>query len=184
MQIAEVPIEAKAVKRKKYSAKTKMAAEAFLDEIDLRIEDLDNEQKRHILDHIKLKRTIKWCIPFMIIMLFINLALIFGYKHILYEITDFFLEPHANVEVIEEDGSTSYKEMTEQEIEILRNYGLVCGMISSSMTILLFSAITGLTGGIAWVFKARKQEKIFKAFLPALKTASSTINPKFVTHNS
>ncbi len=172
MQIAEVSIEPRTVKRKKYSTKTKRAAETFLNEIGLRIEELDDEQRVHILNHIKIKRTIKWYIPFMIIMFILNLALIFGYKHIFIAISDFLLGPHTKIEVIEDNGSTSYKEITQDQLEMQRNYGLLCAMISSSMTMIFFSAFTGLTGCIAWIFKIRKEEKIFKAFLPALKTVS------------
>jgi len=182
MQIVEIPIESKKVKKKKYSAKTERAAEGFLSEIDLRIEQLDDEQKAHILDHFKTKRSIKWAIVVMIISFIINLSLIFWYKHIFNEIADFVLGPDTNVEVIEEDGSTSYKKITEKELETLRSYGSVCAMTASTMTMLFFTAFTALISSIVWVFRIRKQGEIFRAFLPALKTVPPATNSKFVTH--
>ena len=82
------------------------------------------------------------------------------------------LEFHAKVEVVEDDGSTSVKEMTPEGLEMLCDYGLICGMVSSIITTLLFSGIIGLIGSIGWVLKIRRDEKMFEAFLPALKNIS------------
>lgn len=145
------------------SPRIKKAAEEYLLKYDIDFECLSGKQKECFLKYIKRLRLYKFNLIFFVLsVLFLVFISITYYGMVTYYIND-----HYSAAFLV--NQNSYKDeiiMTiPQYKELLREYGMLCANLSSSV----FAAVILSVSLLAFLLISSDKRKIFDAFLPSVK---------------
>ena len=164
MGIPEVSIGPSRKARKKVSRKIKKAAQSYLAQKSISLEDLTQDQQDFVFKYIKKRRAVKWMVPFMFtISIVLGLACFLFLQRIM-EIRSV-AAPYEQL-VVDANGIASVIERDEESKEDIRIYGFLCLILGAVIGGVLYSSASAFGGAIGIVISLRTDRKFLDAFLP------------------
>jgi hypothetical protein len=163
MDIPEVSINPSRKARKKVSRKIQKAAQSYLEQKSISLEDLTQDQQEFVFKYIKKRRTARWVVPFM---LFISIAIFCAgifFLRLIMEIRD---ELAPDKQIVVDPNCVSVVERDEESIKDVKQYGLVCFLLGAVLGGALASCVSNFVGAIDLFINLRRDRKFLDAFLP------------------
>ena len=169
MEIKEVPIGSQQEDRKKVSAKVQKAVDEYLSVRSIEKDSLSSAQLDCLVKYVKSKRAEKWTL-----LLYVAGTITFGFIALFfYTIVDKLsadFVPTTTV-IIEHDGTKTVEKPDQDSVKAFVRLCTILGVIIGGAIYSAFSSLGHVSGRIISRFLGKSQyEKIFDAFLPALKS--------------
>lgn len=171
MDIPEVPI-GHSQNEKPISVKLQNAANEYLQQMYLSVDQLTKAQQQCVYDYLKAKKTLKWWVLVGILnaMVFIFFSF-YGMKMLRWAVIETMPE---SISVVHDDGTEETFELDKDQQEYIATYGQLCVIFGGVMVVIVYSAISAIIGIVGFVLNVRKTKRFFDAFLPAVKASNKS----------